>query len=86
MSFGRQNKIEIARSLARPAALLIRDEPLSLVDVDARELLELAVLRDTPTLVFVEHDAAFLDQVSARRVELIPSKRDESPDESRVPA
>ena len=85
MSFGQQKKIEIARSIARPADLLIWDEPLNFIDVDARELLERAVLRDTPTLVFVEHDAAFVDQVSTRRVELIPSKRGDRPEESQVP-
>ena len=62
-------------SLAEPADLLIWDEPLNFIDVDARELVEQAVLRDTPTLVFVEHDAAFLDQVSTRRIELVPSRR-----------
>ncbi|MCY4454560.1 MAG: ABC-F family ATP-binding cassette domain-containing protein [Immundisolibacterales bacterium] len=72
MSFGQQNKLEIARSIATPADLLIWDEPLNFIDVDARELIEDAVLRNTPTLVFVEHDAAFIDRVSTSRVELIP--------------
>ena len=72
MSFGQQNKLEIARSIVTPADLLIWDEPLNFIDVDARELIEDAVLRDTPTLVFVEHDAAFVDRVSTSRVELVP--------------
>ena len=76
MSFGQQKKIELARSIAKPADLLIWDEPLNFVDVDARELVEQAVLRDSPTLVFVEHDATFLDRVSTGRVELVPSGRD----------
>ena len=74
-SDGQQKKFELARSIAEPADLLIWDEPLNFIDVDARELVEQAVLRDTPTLVFVEHDAAFLDQVSTRRIELVPSRR-----------
>ena len=40
---------------------------------DARELIEETVLRDAPTLLFVEHNAAFLDLVSTRCVELMPS-------------
>ena len=72
MSFGQQKKIELARSIAKPADLLIWDEPLNFIDVDAREVVEQAVLRDTPTLVFVEHDATFLDRVSNKRVELVP--------------
>ena len=72
MSFGQQKKLELARSLARPTDLLVWDEPLNFLDVDARELIEEAVLRDAPTLVFVEHDAAFIDRVSTSRVELVP--------------
>ena len=72
MSFGQQKKIELARSIATPADLLIWDEPLNFLDVDARELIEDAVLHGTPALVFIEHDAAFVDRVSTSRVELIP--------------
>ena len=50
----------------------VGDEPLNFIDVVARELIEEAVSRDTPTLVFVEHDAAFIDRVSTSRVELVP--------------
>ena len=75
MSFGQQKKIELARSIATPADLLIWDEPLNFIDVDARELVEQAVLRDAPTLVFVEHDATFLDRVATSRIELVPTRR-----------
>ena len=73
MSFGQQKKIELARSIVKPADLLVWDEPLNFIDVDARELIEEAVLRDETTLLFVEHDAAFLDRVSTKWVELIPT-------------
>lgn len=86
MSFGQQKKSEIARSLATPADLLIWDEPLNFIDVDTREVLEWAVLRDTPTLIFIEHDAAFLDRVSTRRVELVPSRRSDRLEACRVRA
>ena len=72
ISFGQQKKIDLARSIATPADLLVWDEPLNFIDVDARELIEDAVLRDLPTLVFVEHDATFIDRVSTSRVELVP--------------
>jgi len=78
MSFGQQKKIELARSIVHPADLVIWDEPLNFIDVDARELVEDAVIRDAPTLVFVEHDAAFLDRVATRRVELVPLERDQA--------
>ena len=75
MSFGQQKKIELARSIATPADLLIWDEPLNFIDVDARELVEQAVLRDAPTLAFVEHDATFLDRMATSRIELVPTRR-----------
>ena len=75
MSFGQQKKIELARSIATPADLLIWDEPLNFIDADARELVEQTVLRDTRTLVFVEHDATFIDRVATSRIELVPTRR-----------
>ena len=73
MSYGRQKKVDLARSLLKPADFLIWDEPLNFIDIGARERIEDAVLRDAPTLVFVEHDAAFVDRVATRRVELVPT-------------
>ena len=73
MSYGQQKKIDLARSLLKPADFLIWDEPLNFIDIGARERIEDAVLRDAPTLVFVEHDAAFVDRVATRRVELVPT-------------
>ena len=73
MSYGQQKKVDLARSLLKPADFLIRDEPLNFIDIGARERIEDAVLRDAPTLVFVEHDAAFVDRVATRRVELVPT-------------
>ena len=71
MSFGQQKKIELARSLVNPADLLIWDEPLNFIDIDAREVIEDAVLRDAPALVFIEHDASFVDRVATEAVELV---------------
>ena len=76
MSFGQQKKIELARSLVRPADLLIWDEPLNFIDIDAREVIEDAVLRHAPALVFIEHDASFVDRVATEAVELAPLERD----------
>ena len=72
MSPGQQKKIELARSFGVCADLLLWDEPLNFLDIDAREAIQDVVLRDTPTLVFVEHDAAFVDRVATRTVELLP--------------
>ena len=75
MSPGQRKKIELARSFLTPADLLLWDEPLNFLDIDAREAIEDVVLRDAPTLVFVEHDAAFVDRVATKTVELLPVTR-----------
>ena len=75
MSPGQRKKIELARSFLTPADLLLWDEPLNFLDIDAREAIEDVVLRDAPTLVFVEHDAAFVDRVATKTVELLPAAR-----------
>ena len=72
MSPGQQKTIELARSFLTPADLLLWDEPLNFLDLDAREAIEEVVVQDAPTLVFVEHDAAFVDRVATKSVELIP--------------
>jgi len=40
------------------------------VDLFSREQIEAAVLEDRPTLIFVEHDQAFIDRVATRVVDL----------------
>ena len=71
MSPGQRKKIELARSFVTSANLLLWDEPLNFLDIDAREAIEDVVLRDAPTLVLVEHDAAFVDRVATRTVEFL---------------
>lgn len=70
MSDGQRKKIDLARSFVQPADLLLWDEPLNYLDIDARESVEEALLRHRPTLVFVEHDAAFIDRVATEVIEL----------------
>ena len=70
LSHGQQKKIDLARSFLKPADLLIWDEPLNFIDIDAREQIEEVLLRDAPTLIFIEHDAAFVDHVATKHIEL----------------
>ena len=64
LSPGQRKKIELARSLATPAQLYVWDEPLNFVDMETREALETAILRDQPTMLLVEHDQAFVGRVA----------------------
>ena len=69
-SDGQKKKILLAASLCEPAHLYLWDEPLNYVDVLSRMQIESLLLECRPTLVFVEHDRAFLDTVATRIVEM----------------
>jgi lincosamide and streptogramin A transport system ATP-binding/permease protein len=63
-SSGELKKIDIARALSSPNQLLLLDEPLNFMDVYFREQLEKAILCYKPTVVFVEHDEQFGNNVA----------------------
>lgn len=69
-SHGQQKKVDLARTFVATADLLLWDEPLNFIDIDAREQIEEALLRDQRTVVFVEHDAAFVDRVATQVLRL----------------
>jgi lincosamide and streptogramin A transport system ATP-binding/permease protein len=64
LSLGQQKKIDIARTLITPSDLILWDEPLNFIDIDTRERIEMAILRQTPTMVFVEHDESFVEKIA----------------------
>lgn len=70
LSHGQRKKIDLARTLSIDSDLLIWDEPLNYLDIDAREALEEAIASEQPTLVLVEHDVAFLDKVATTTLQL----------------
>lgn len=70
LSMGQRKKLELARSIASPSDLLIWDEPLNYIDVEAREAIEAAILEGQPTMLICEHDATFIDRIATSRVVL----------------
>jgi ATP-binding cassette subfamily F protein uup len=63
LSGGERNRLLLARLFARPANVLVLDEPTNDLDIDTLELLE-ELLQDYPGTVFlVSHDRAFVDNV-----------------------
>lgn len=69
-SAGQRKKVLLARSLCERAHLYLWDEPLNYIDVLSRICVEELILRYRPTLLFVEHDAAFVERTAVRRIEL----------------
>lgn len=66
MSQGQKKKLLLARSLCIPAHLYVWDEPLNYIDVFSRIQVEQLIADFSPTLLLVEHDAAFLENVCTR--------------------
>jgi ATP-binding cassette subfamily F protein uup len=63
LSGGERNRLLLARLFARPANVLVLDEPTHDLDIDTLELLE-DLLQDYEGTVFlVSHDRSFLDNV-----------------------
>ncbi|MCL2855273.1 MAG: ABC-F type ribosomal protection protein [Defluviitaleaceae bacterium] len=69
-SGGQKKKVLLAKSLCKPAHLLIWDEPLNFVDVLSRIQIEDLLLKYQPTILFVEHDKVFSDKVATKTVDL----------------
>ena len=63
LSGGERNRLLLARLFARPANLLVLDEPTNDLDLESIDLLE-SMLQSYPgTLLLVSHDRRFLDNV-----------------------
>jgi ATP-binding cassette subfamily F protein uup len=66
LSGGERNRLLLARLFARPANLLVLDEPTNDLDIDSIELLESTLADYTGTLLLVSHDRAFLDNIATQ--------------------
>ena len=69
-SGGQKKKVLIAKSLCERAHLYVWDEPLNFIDVCSRMQIEALIRQFSPTMIFVEHDAAFREKIATRVVTL----------------
>ena len=63
LSGGERNRLLLARLFAKPANVLVLDEPTNDLDIESLELLEAALQDYSGTILLVSHDRAFLDNV-----------------------
>ncbi|KRL43558.1 ABC transporter ATPase [Lacticaseibacillus manihotivorans DSM 13343 = JCM 12514] len=70
LSMGQQKKVALAASLVTPANLYIWDEPLNYLDLFNQNQLADSILAAKPTILFVEHDEAFINRVATKVITL----------------
>jgi len=63
LSGGERNRLLLARLFARPANVLVLDEPTNDLDIETLDLLEQLLLDYSGTVLLVSHDRSFLDTV-----------------------
>jgi lincosamide and streptogramin A transport system ATP-binding/permease protein len=69
-SGGQKKKVLIAKSLCEQAHLYIWDEPLNYIDVLSRIQIEELLLEYQPTILFVEHDRVFSENIATKFVNI----------------
>ena len=67
-SGGQKKKVLIAKSLCERAHIYIWDEPLNFIDVMSRMQIEKLIMDFKPTMLFVEHDKAFCDNIATKKI------------------
>ena len=63
LSGGERNRLMLARLFARPANVLVMDEPTNDLDIETLELLEELIANFDGTILLVSHDRVFLDHI-----------------------
>ncbi|MGH8637440.1 MAG: ATP-binding cassette domain-containing protein, partial [Burkholderiales bacterium] len=63
LSGGERNRLMLARLFAKPANVLVMDEPTNDLDIETLELVEELIGSFDGTVLLVSHDRAFLDNI-----------------------
>lgn len=67
-SAGQRKKVLLAASLCQGTHVFIWDEPLNYIDLLSRIQLEELIKKNRPTMLIVEHDRAFIENIGAEVV------------------
>jgi ABC transport system ATP-binding/permease protein len=70
LSGGERNRLLLAKLFARPANLLVLDEPTNDLDIETLEVLETNLLEFNGTVLFVSHDRALLENLATSILEM----------------
>lgn len=73
LSGGEQNRILLAKLFAKPANVVVMDEPTNDLDTETLEMLEERLIEFDGTLLVVSHDRAFLNNVVTSVIAFEPS-------------
>jgi ATP-binding cassette subfamily F protein uup len=68
LSGGERNRLLLARALARPANMLVLDEPTNDLDMDTLDKLEELLEQYDGTLLLVSHDRDFVDRLATSTI------------------
>ena len=68
LSGGERNRLLLARLLAKPANVIVLDEPTNDLDTETLEMLEARLVEFEGTVLVVSHDRAFLNNVVASTI------------------
>lgn len=69
-SVGELKKVDLAYCFYKDDCFQIWDEPLNGLDIESRKLIEKAILEFKPTILFVEHDKSFIENISTKIIDL----------------
>ena len=69
-SKGQKKKVMLAGMLGQEGHLFIVDEPLNYLDIFTRMQVQELLLIFKPTVLFVEHDKYFCDQIKTKTLNL----------------
>jgi ATP-binding cassette subfamily F protein uup len=72
LSGGERNRVLLAKLFAKPANVLVLDEPTNDLDADTLELLEEQLIDFSGTVLLVSHDRAFLNNVVTSTIAFEP--------------
>ncbi len=68
LSGGERNRLLLARLFARPANVIVLDEPTNDLDIETLELVEALLADYDGTVLLVSHDRAFLDAIATQTI------------------